>query len=371
MAPKLGLIVNPIAGMGGRVGLKGTDGEALERARELGAEPESPRRASIAMRAIIRDGVEIDLLTAAGDMGESEAIAAGWTPRIVYDPGSQKTDASHTKAAARAMLESGVDLLMFVGGDGTARDIMDAVGDEIPVIGVPAGVKMHSAVFATDPRSGGELAAAYLGGRVCQTREAEVMDIDEEAFRQGRLSARLYGQVMTPYDPALVQDLKMGTAADEDAMLDAIAGRIVEEMEPTTLYVIGPGTTTRRILESLDLPATLLGVDLLKDGIILAEDANEATILGFLEEAESVKIIVTPIGGQGYLFGRGNQQISARVIERAGRENIVVVAAKSKLLALGQKPLLVDTGDPEVDELLRGYVSVVVDYREDSVRKVR
>ena len=371
MQVRLGLIVNPIAGMGGRVGLKGTDGEdALRRARELGAEPDAPRRAEVALRTIARSGLDVQILSAPGSMGEDAARAAGFEVQLVIDNVSGPTDAGHTRDAARALEAARVGLLIFVGGDGTARDIMDAVESRIPVIGVPAGVKMHSAVFATDPRSAGELATGFLDGSIRRTREAEVMDIDEEAFREGRLSARLYGHVMTPYDPALVQDLKMGSAADEDAMVEAIADRVVGEMQPGVIYVIGPGTTTRRILQRMDLPATLLGVDVVKDGELLASDANEKEILRLLDEGMPARIVVTPIGGQGYLFGRGNQQISAEVIRRIGREGLIIVAAKSKLLALGRKPLLVDTGDDTVDAMLRGYAPVIVDYREDSVRKI-
>ncbi len=373
LTAKLGLIVNPIAGMGGRVGLKGTDGDALDRARALGAKPEAPRRAGLALETVRRKGADdIEILTAAGEMGEDSARDAGLAVTIVAEPQGNETSADDTRAVGRELKTHGVDLVVFVGGDGTARDIMDSIGTCTPVIGIPAGVKMHSAVFATDPRSGGELISRFLRGDIERTREAEVMDIDEEAFREGRLSARLYGHVMTPYDPALIQDLKMGSAADEDALMDAIAQRVVDAMDPETLYIIGPGTTTRRILERMDLPATLLGVDLVKANKVLASDANEREILDCLDESPSARIIVTPIGGQGYLFGRGNQQISARVIERVGgKEAITIVAAKSKLLALGRRPLLVDTGDPGVDESLRGYVPVIVDYREDSVRKIR
>ncbi|MFP4200832.1 MAG: ATP-NAD kinase family protein [Clostridia bacterium] len=371
MRQKLGFIVNPIAGMGGKVGLKGTDGDALKEALKLGAEPESPRRARLALDTVRRLAPETAIMTGSGIMGEDAARCAGFEPDVALEISGDNTDALDTRALAQALEREGVDLILFVGGDGTARDIMDAVDERVPVIGTPAGVKMHSAVFATDPRSAGEISVRYLDGDISLTREAEVMDIDEDAFRDGRLSAKLYGHVMTPYDPHLVQDLKMGSTADQEAAAEAIAERVVEGMAPDTLYIIGPGTTTRRILDRMNLPATLLGVDLVKDGEIVGADVNEIEILDQLSAAESSKIVVTLIGGQGYIFGRGNQQISPEVIKRVGRENIIVVAAKGKLLSLGRKPLLVDTGDIEVDEMLRGYISVLVDYREDAVRQVR
>jgi predicted polyphosphate/ATP-dependent NAD kinase len=267
------------------------------------------------------------------------------------------------------MLRMGVDLLLFAGGDGTARDIHAAVGEELPVLGIPAGVKIHSAVFATTPANAGSLAALYLQGRVEGLREAEVMDIDEEAFRQGAVSAKLYGYLLVPYRTSLVQNLKMASVGGE-ASLDAIAQEIVEQMEPDFLYLIGPGTTTRAIAAELGLDKTLLGVDVVLDGELLAADVNEAQLLDLLETGRRANIIVTPIGGQGHIFGRGNQQLSPQVIKKVGKDSIIVVSTKEKLYSLGTRPLLVDTGDAAVDQMLGGYLTVVTGYRERAVRKV-
>ena len=373
--PRLGLIVNPIAGMGGAVGLKGTDGaEVLRKALELGAKPVAPGRAKEFLRAFEPMRGKVELLAGAGPMGEEEARECGYKPLVLGERKAMfTTTAEDTRAVAKQMAELGVDLLVFCGGDGTARDVLDAVDQEVPVLGVPTGVKMHSAVFAVNPRAAARVAMRFLSGEL-PVREAEVMDVDEEAFRQGRLSARLYGYVLTPYEPALVQSMKVAspTTLDEEENKLAIARQVVEEMEPGVIYVVGPGTTTRPILELLGLEKTLLGVDIiLAEGPgkarLLAKDANEATILK-LVRGRRAKIVVTPIGGQGFIFGRGNQQISPRVIRAVGRENIIVVATKSKLAGL--KSLRVDTGDPELDEELRGYMRVVADYGEEVVMKV-
>ena len=266
------------------------------------------------------------------------------------------------------MVQHGLDLLIFCGGDGTARDVLDAVDQEVPVLGVPTGVKMHSAVFAVNPRAAARVAMGFLSGEL-PVREAEVMDVDEEAFRAGRLSARLYGYMLVPYEPELVQGTKVASpaTADEEENKLAIARQVVEEMEPGVIYVVGPGTTTKPILELLGLEKTLLGVDVICDGRLLAKDANEAQILR-LVRGRKAKIIVTPIGGQGFIFGRGNQQISPEVIRAVGLDNIIVVATKSKLRGL--RALRVDTGDPELDEALRGYMRVVADYGEEVVMRV-
>jgi len=375
-APRLGLIVNPIAGMGGAVGLKGTDGEeVLRKAIELGAKPVAPGRAKEFLKAFEPMKGKVELLAGAGFMGELEALECGYEPVVL---GERKelyhTTPEDTKAIAKRMAEAGVDLLVFCGGDGTARDIMDAVDQEVPVLGVPTGVKMHSAVFAVNPRAAARVAMGFLSGEL-PVREAEVMDVDEEAFRQGRVSARLYGYLLTPYEPALVQSMKIAspTTPDEEENKLAIARQVVEELEPGVIYIVGPGTTTKPILELLGLEKTLLGVDvILVEGPggpakLLAKDANEAQILRLIE-GRKAKIIVTPIGGQGFIFGRGNQQISPRVIRAVGRDNLIVVATRSKLSGL--KALRVDTGDPELDEALRGYMRVVVDYGQEVVMRV-
>jgi len=371
MKKKVGLIVNPIAGMGGRVGLKGTDGiETVKKALELGAVPLAPRRAKEALEKLVDLKETIELITYPYDMGKEEARECGFDPTVMGNIQRGQTTPEDTKRAARDMWKEGVDLLIFVGGDGTARDICDAIDARLPVVGIPAGVKIHSAVYATNPAIGGELARSFLLGEITELREAEVMDIDEEAFRQGRLSAKLYGYLLVPYREEFLQNLKVAQESEAGA-LDGIAERIIEIMEdePDYIYLIGPGTTTRPIMEKLGLPYTLLGVDAVYQGKLVGKDLNEAQILELIE-GKKARIVVTVIGGQGYIFGRGNQQLSPEVIKRVGRENIFVVAPKSKILALEKKPLLVDTGDREVDEMLSGYMKIINGYREEMYYKV-
>jgi predicted polyphosphate/ATP-dependent NAD kinase len=371
MTRRLGLIVNPVAGLGGRVGLKGSDGtEIQQRARELGAVPHAPGRAAEAMERLT-SVADLQVLTYPGEMGQDAARTAGFEPSVFGTITPGHTSAQDTKDAARAMLHAGVDLLLFAGGDGTARDIYNAIGLDLAVLGIPAGVKIHSAVYATNPRSAGNLAALYLGGRVDSLREAEVMDIDEEAIRQGVVSARLYGYLKIPYRSSLVQSLKMPSAGEEAAVA-SLAYDVAAKMEDDWLYIIGPGTTTRAIADELGLPKTLIGVDVVFNRQLVAADVGEAQLLDLLDrhDPHKCKIVVTPIGGQGYIFGRGNQQISPRVIEKVGRQNVAVVSTPDKLYTLGSQPLLVDTGDPAVDEMLSGYITIVTGYNERAVRKV-
>jgi predicted polyphosphate/ATP-dependent NAD kinase len=368
---RLGLIVNPVAGMGGRVGLKGTDGrETLNRAKELGAVSTAPSRAVEALVRLASLKASIEIVAYPHEMGEDEAREAGFEPTVIGEIIPGNTTSEDTRAAASEMMGLSVDLILFAGGDGTARDIFTSVNGEVPVLGIPAGVKIQSGVFAINPARAGDITARFMKGDLTTVQELEVMDIDEEAYRDNRLSARLYGYLRVPYEEALVQGSKEATGGSEEISLEAIASEVVEGMEEGTLYVIGPGTTTRAISEEMGLEKTLLGVDVVENGVLVASDVNEEALLALIE-GRRAKIIVTVIGGQGFILGRGNQQISPEVITRVGVENLIIVASPGKLASLKGRTLLVDTGDPAVDEMLSGYRKVVIGYARRSVYKVR
>jgi len=362
----VGLIVNPLAGIGGRVGLKGSDGlETVRKAFERGAEPAAPGRAVETLRALEPLAGEIELVTYPAEMGEDEARACGFEPVVLGTITSGQTTAEDTRQAARDMLEYGVELLLFVGGDGTARDVYAAIGQALPVLGIPAGVNMHSSVYAVTPRRAAELAAAYLNGRA-DLRDVEVMDIDEDAFREGRVSARLYGYLKAPYEEHLLQGAKVASGGGDSPA--GLAEHVIEDMDDEHVYVLGPGTTVHAIGEALGIDKTLLGVDVVYRGELIGKDVGERELLDLLA-GRPAKIVVTIIGGQGYIFGRGNQQISPAVIRQVGPENIIVVATPDKLRSING-PLLVDTGDPALDRELAGYIRVVTGYRQMSLRKV-
>lgn len=364
---KVGLVVNPIAGMGGRVGLKGTDGEAARRALELGAKPTSPGRAVEMLKYLKRYAPPIRLFAYPEEMGEAEALEAGFKPTVVGELRARPTTAEDTMRAVEEFTSIPVDLIVFVGGDGTARDVMDANKAGIPILGVPAGVKMYSAVFAVSPEAAARIVArfAYTGLPV---RMAEVMDVDEEAFRANRLSARLYGYLPTLYESRLVQGVKRVTVVDEERLqLIELAERLKPMFKPGVAYVLGPGSTVKALAEALGVDKTLLGVDVVVDGRVVELDADEARILRALEGREG-RVVVTPIGGQGFILGRGNQQISPKVIRKVGARNIIVVATSTKLRGLDA--LRVDTGDAELDAQLKGRIKVLTDRGEVEVEVV-
>ncbi len=394
---RLGLIVNPVAGVGGRVGLKGSDGaQILRRALQLGAVRDAPRRARLALARLGRVRDHVEVVTWPGEMGADEARASGFEPRVlgtfrgrptwaaaVRGDGHDEaalgaagefvlTSPADTEQAARELRAAGVELILFAGGDGTARNICNAVGLGVPVIGVPAGVKIHSAVYATTPAAAGDVAALFLHERpaAVRLREGEVMDIDEEAFRENRVSAHLYGYLSVPYARGLTQSAKAGGVAGEERALNDIATEVIREMSPGALYILGPGTTTRAIMTRLGLAKTLLGVDAVCDGTLAGSDLTEEDLLGLLQAHSAAHIVVTVIGGQGHIFGRGNQQISPAVIRRVGTAAITVIATQTKLLSLEGRPLLVDTGDPALDAELGGYAKVVSGLGERTMYKV-
>jgi len=368
MRKKLGLIVNPIAGMGGRVGLKGTDGsDIFAKALELGAKPVSPAKTVEALRIINRSELKFDLITYPREMGEDEAREAGMEARVVGDIVSGETSAEDTKRAAREILAEGVDLLLIGGGDGTVNDVIEAIDMRASVLGIPCGVKLQSAVFANTPEAAGVVAVRHLRDGL-PLREAEVMDIDEDSYREGRLSAKIKGYALVPYEPVMVQGTKEGSASYELEDQKAIARWVAELMERGRIYVLGPGTTTRAVAEELGIrDSTLLGVDLILDHELLARDVNERQILEAIE-GKPAAMILSPIGKQGFIFGRGNQQISQEVIRKIGKDNLTVIATPHKL---DLTPVLkVDAGDAGLNDGFRGYIPVITGYRQKRMIKV-
>ena len=377
--PAIGLIVNPIAGMGGRVGLKGTDGDALDHALERGAIPLSNARAARCLAELVGRKEVFTLYTGPGAMGEEVVLSLGFEPVILGEQHSQgdRTSSRDTVGLANCMAEKNVDLILFAGGDGTARDVCGAIGERELALGIPAGVKIHSAAFASSPTAAGVLVSHLIDrgfGRVSE-KLAEVMDIDEEAYRRGELRARLYGYLRVPYERGRMQNLKSGSPASE-AEAQAAIGHTVAEIvlsEPDTLFLIGAGTTTRALTEALGVKGTLLGVDAWlggPGGKIIAADIAEREILDLLTQHSQAKIIVTPIGGQGFIFGRGNQQFSPEVIRRVGKHNILILSTPSKVVALEGRPMLVDSGDADLDRSLEGYYRIVTGFRQFTMYQV-
>ena len=366
---RLGLIINPVAGMGGKVGLKGTDGaEILDRAIRLGATPVAPQRAVDALHTLrVSFSSPLEVITCPQKMGEESAKEAGFNPTVIGESPRSTTTAEDTKRAAKSLQQCNVDLLLFVGGDGTARDICETIDQKVPCLGIPAGVKVYSAVFSTNPKTGGDLAACYLNNEVTLV-DSEVLDVDESDFRSDRISVRLYGYLRVPFHSSNVQSAKTTSPLGEDELSaqDAIAKFVEEELKDDWTYIVGPGSTTVALGRRLGFEKTMLGVDVIRGRSLIGKDLSEQDIIQLIDPGRT-SIIVTPIGGQGFVFGRGNPQISAEVIRRVGKDKIIVVATKHKIHSLKAKRLLVDTGDSQLDKELAGYVKAITGYREFSV----
>ncbi len=361
---KLGFLVNPIAGMGGKVGLKGTDGQdTVEKAHALGAVQNAPTIARQFLEKLYCLS-DVKIFTCAGEMGE--AYFSG-DLTVVHEPGEPSTR-EDTITAGQMYLEREADIIVFVGGDGTAKDVASVVGDVTPVLGIPAGVKMYSSVFATGIEDAVAVLCEYITGNI-SLAEAEILDIDESKLRGGEADISLFGYVKTPFDEKRMQRSKSFSAPEEREFAKAIAEHITEEMDDRQLYILCPGMIRTEIANVLEFKESVLGIDVVKGRKFVGSDLNECALLDLLAQHENAKIVVTPIGRQGFIFGRGNQQVSADVIEHVGVENVVVVATPQKLA--NTPALFVHTGKLSLDEKLAGYVKIVNGYRNYEMREVR
>jgi len=356
-----GLIINPIAGMGGKVALKGTDGQqVLAAALARGATPESHLKAEKGLKGLLPYKDRVLIYTAAGPMGEDSCKELGLNYQVAYQDQGETT-AEDTMAAAKAIQAKGVDLLVFAGGDGTARNICQVVGEKLAVLGIPAGVKIQSAVFALSPEAAGSVLATIAQDIPMTSSSREVVDLDEDAYRTGHVSATLYGSMLVPDQPNAIQSMKQSGFSSENDQLRGIATYLDDHMEPGFYYAIGSGSTAKCISKLLKEDFELLGVDIMLDKKLIAKDVTEAQLWEYAQTGK-LRIIVSPIGGQGFLFGRGNHQFSARVLQAVGKTNIMVISPESKLLSIPNHTMHIDCGDETVNSSLNGYYNVLCGY---------
>jgi predicted polyphosphate/ATP-dependent NAD kinase len=366
---KLGFIINPIAGIGGSVALKGSDGDGIaEQALALGATAKANQRASLALSILLPYRDDIIVYCANDLMGEMTAQALGFKTQVVFQTDKpEHTTAEDTENTVKALLAEHVDILLFAGGDGTARNVCKIVGDKFPVLGIPAGCKIHSGVYAVTPKAAGRVVEMMLTNQLVTLIEADVMDIDESLFREGIVKAKRYGEMQIPAELRYVQAVKSGGKELDELVLQDIAAHVINEMDDE-LFVIGSGSTTAFLMEELALDNTLLGVDLVEQQHLIASDVTEPQLWQAITLAKAdnktIKLVITLIGGQGHIFGRGNQQLSPRVVRAIGKDNILIIATKAKLTALASRPLIADTGDSDLDIELSGYLPVITGYND-------
>lgn len=387
---KLGLIINPIAGVGGSVALKGSD-DMVKHALALGAELKANARAQTALAVLLPYQDEIVIYTVNNQMGEKAAKELGFTTKLVYQTPNENTQASDTEHAISALLIEQVDVVLFAGGDGTARNIAKVVAlnteqnyqqnsqqsmlPQVPVLGIPAGCKIHSGVYAITPTAAGRVVELMLTKQLVTLTEGDVMDIDESLFRQGVVKAKRFGEMQIPSELRYVQAVKSGGKESDELVLHDISEDVIDNMADSdeSLFVIGSGSTTAFLMNELGLDNTLLGVDLVQNKTLIVNDVTEKQLWQQLilakQAQQSVKLVITLIGGQGHIFGRGNQQLSPRIIrfiieQNGGKENITIIATKTKLTALNNKALISDTGDNELDQLLSGFMPITTGYKD-------
>ncbi len=363
---KLGVVVNPFAGIGGALALKGSDGaEIRQQALALGAEKKAIDKTRIALEHILDLKSQVQLFVAAGEMGEQLANELGFSYQVIYQPAATQTESHDTEAAIDALLAEQVDLILFAGGDGTARNVCQVVGDTVPVLGVPAGCKIHSSVYAISPAAAGRVLKQVVQGEIVSVSEQLVMDIDENQFRQGRVKARQYGEMQVPTELRYIQAVKMGGKESDELLLADIAAHIIEiiESQPECIFVMGSGSTVAFIMQELGLANTLLGVDIIQDGQLIASDVT-AEQLESLTSGQAKKLVLTLIGGQGHIIGRGNQQLSVKFLTALNKQDMLIVASKNKLKNLAGRPLIVDSGDHQIDKKFAGLTQVITGYHD-------
>ena len=363
---KLGLVINPFAGIGGSVALKGSDGmQTRDKALALGATKLANSRTRLALQELLGVKDSVHIYTAGGEMGEALVAEMGFEHTVVYQQEAVQSEPEDTERCVHILQQQGVDLILFAGGDGTARNVCRIVGESLPVLGVPAGCKIHSGVYAVTPQAAGRVVAMMVNGEIVTLQEADVMDIDETLFRQGRVNARQYGEMRVPSELRYIQAVKMGGKESEELVLSDIAAHVIEFMDehPERLFVMGSGSTVGFIMQELGLENTLLGVDIVQNRQVVAHDVMASTLLEYVSNVP-VTLVITLIGGQGHIFGRGNQQISPEVLKKIGRDNLLLVATKSKLQGLKGKPLIADTGDIALDAHLAGMICVTTGYKD-------
>jgi len=363
---KLGLVINPIAGIGGSVALKGSDGVGVaEQAMALGATAKSNARASLALEILLPYKDNMTIYTVSSDMGESTAKALGFTTQVVYQVENKVTTERDTELAVKALIDEGIDLLLFAGGDGTARNVCHIVDDKFPVLGIPAGCKIHSGVYAITPKAAGRVVELMITNQLVSLTDADVMDIDESLFREGIVKAKRFGEMRVPSELRYIQAVKSGGKESDELVLQDIAADVIAKMDDE-LFIIGSGSTTAFVMEELALENTLLGVDAICQQTLIASDLTEADLWQLMQPYKlgQIKLVITLIGGQGHIFGRGNQQLSPRIIRAIKKENLMIIATKAKLNALQARPLIADTGDSELDMELSGYLPVITGYND-------
>ncbi len=371
---RLGLLVNPLAGVGGPAARKGSDGLTDSERESLQGNARAVERASAVLSGLLAMGIGFDLYVWGGAMGAAAARAAGCEAIVVGEPRAAVTTAADTHQAARALADR-VDLLLFCGGDGTARDVCAAIGDGPLVLGIPAGVKMHSGVFALSPGAAVRLIDDLVAGRLVSSHCAEVRDLDEAALRGGRVVARTFGHLRVPAEHRFVQAVKSGGREDQALVQEDIAAEILERMANAGgLWLLGAGTTLAAVKRQLAGAGTLLGVDVAREGALIVGDACASQLeelVGSCAAQEQVHIVVSPIGGQGFVLGRGNQQLSPAVVRRAGAAGLMIAATRAKLLALDGRPLLLDTGDNALNAELDGWTEVITGYDDTVVYRLQ
>lgn len=343
---RIGFLVNPVAGSGGRIGHKGSDDLYIEN-------PETPLKIKRFLKLAPKDVLYI---TPKGKMGELY-FTNDFNTKVINIKNLDRTTREDTLIASKEFVKEKCDIIIFAGGDGTARDIFSIVADKIPILGIPTGVKMHSGVFANTPEAAAIILKKYLNNEA-SIIDAEILDVDEEKYRRGIYDVKLYGIAKTPSYSTYLTPSKEEIITEEEE-LEGIAEFIIDNMKDNEYYIFGSGSTVKYILKKLGYNTNFLSIDVTYGKKLLMSSANYYDLMNLTGE---LNLVLTPIGKQGFLIGRGNQEIGPELLKKISKERIIIISTKSKLNTINC--LRIDSGDPEIDRKLSGVYKVVVGYKE-------
>lgn len=366
----VGFIVNPIAGIGGPAGLKGSDGpQTLQKAKSLGACAKAPRQAKRFINQLSRlipPSLTVKFLTCHGAMGADAFQDSQFDYDLVYNP-TRKTTEKDTINAYRAIAGYPVDVIAFVGGDGTARDILDAQSEKpLRHLGIAGGVKVQSPVFALSPAVAAQTIIAVANGKY-EGVFREVIDINEKAIRSGIIDSNHYGDLLVVNATHHLQGAKSRRKVSEATAIANLAYSTYQSLPKDCYLIIGPGSTTMALKKLLG-EGTLLGVDVYYNKKITQKDANQQSLDKLAGQVWQLYLTFT--GGQGFLLGRGNQQIGPALLSRVNRHNMTILASLDKLIELQGQPIRIDCGDDLLEKKLMGYYPVLVADKQQIVYPV-
>lgn len=372
---RVGLLVNPVAGLGARVALHGSDGDVLQaEARRRGGEPRARQRAHVFLSELT-DLKERFNWYSWGGLG-AECLDVLQMRHTCLGKVENASTATDTQTCVQRYVNEGLDLIIFVGGDGTAVDIYQQFstgqnsGLTLPLcLGIPAGVKMHSGAFAVSPQAAAHVLRCLVNGKLVGIIEADVVDFEATSKDAEAIQISCYGQLKVPEIAGFLQHTKEGGRESEPLVLEEICADGLARFTDVRPLIFGPGGTMLALKQAFGLAsATLRGFDVLLQQDLCCLDATSADLERLAGDAH---LFLSFTRRQGFLLGRGNLELSPKFLQTLPRNQLEVFASRSKVLSLQGKPVLVDCGDIQLDKKFSGLTEITAGYEDKLLYQVQ